>query len=103
MPGGVADALQALRQCYSVQAHPFAQMLGMGNPTHKFMTPTHESSPTRRTPGAGMILGKQQTLAFQGIEIGSLHDWIAEAGDVAIANVIGHDNDDVWLVFCETC
>ena len=51
MPGGVADALQGLRQCYGV-----------------------------------------------------------EAGDVAIANIIGHNNDDVWLgiqmdgiVFCEAC
>ena len=108
MPGGVADAFQALRQCYGVETQSFAHMLGMGNPAHKFMTPTHQNRPTRRTPGADVILGKQQALAFQGIEIGSLHDWIAEAGDVAIANIIGHDHDDVWLgmnglVFCEAC
>jgi len=110
MPGGVADALQALRQRYGVQAHTFAPVLGMGHPAHKFMTPTHENRPTRRTPGADVILGKQQALAFQGVEIGSLHDWIAEAGDVAIANIIRHNNDDVWLgiqmdglVFCEAC
>jgi hypothetical protein len=44
-----------------------------------------------------MILGKKQALAFQGIDIRSLNDWIAEAGDVAIANIIGHNYDDVWL------
>ena len=97
MPGGVAGTLQTLRQGYGVQAQSFAPVLGMSDPTHEFMTPTHENCPTRRTPGADVILSEQQALTFQGIDIRSLNDWIAEAGDVAIANIIGHNHDDVWL------
>ena len=58
----------------------------------------HEAAARRRADGAaGVGLGEAHALGRQAVEVGRLDALLAVAAEVAVAEVVGQDEDDVGL------
>jgi hypothetical protein len=61
---------------------------------------SHQTSPCRAALAEIIKLAEAQTLGREGIEVRRL-DFTAEATEIRVSHVIGHDEDDVGLVFTQ--
>ena len=93
--GGVAGGLENLGQGDSFQGHPFPLEDGVGDAVLE-LVPAAEHGGTGWGAGRAEVkLGEKQALLLERIDSRRLHDGSAKTGVVAVADVVGHDEDDV--------
>lgn len=56
----------------------------------------HQGCPGGCTKRADMEIGQSNGLGMEFIEVGRLNDRVAVAGEIAIALIISHKDDDIW-------
>ena len=61
----------------------------------KRIEPGQELPAGGRAHGRGVEVGEAEALLVQAVDVGGLEDWVAVAGEVAIALVVGEDDQDV--------
>lgn len=59
--------------------------------------PSHQRSPRGRTKRIDMEINKSHRLGMKTVEVGRLENGIAMTAKVAVALIVGHDENDVWL------
>ena len=93
--GGVAGGLEHLRQRGGLQREPLALEDRVGDAVLELVPAGHQRAARRRARGADMEVREPHALGMQLVEVGRLEHGIAMRGDVAVALVVGEDEDDV--------
>ena len=60
------------------------------------VSPSHERSAGGGTEWTDVEIGEANGVSVEGVEVGGFEDGVTVAGEVAVALVIGDDDDDVW-------
>lgn len=60
--------------------------------------PGHERRPGGGAGGGNVVICQDGGFAVERVEVGSLDDGVAVAGEIAVALVVGDDDDDVRLL-----
>ena len=68
----------------------------MTNTSKVRVQPGHQRCPGGSAKRADMEIGQSNGLGMEFIEVGRLNDRVAVAGEIAIALIISHKDDDIW-------
>lgn len=93
--GGVTGRFEDLCNGGGFERHPITLENRMCHPIFKGCPPRHQSGPSGCAGGTGMEVGKPSALSVKLIEMGSFEKRMPMTTQVAIALIIGLDQDDV--------
>jgi hypothetical protein len=91
----VAGGLEDLGDGGRLQAHPLAFVDGVRDARLHLVPPGHDRAPRGRARGADVEILEPDTLIVHAVHVGRLDLGVAVGGDVAVALVVGQDEDDV--------
>src|SRR5436305_14910170 len=87
--------MQHLRYRSRLQAHALALVNSVSEPDFELVPPGHDRCARGRARRAGMEVRKTHALIVQAVEVRRLDQRITVARDVAIALIVGEDEDQV--------
>ena len=93
--GSVTRGLEHLRQGDRVERQALAFEDGMGDAVLELMAPGDERAAGGRTRRTDMEVREAHALVMQAVHVGRLEDGIAVGGNIAVALVVGQDENDV--------
>ena len=92
---GVTDGLQHLRQRDGVERHALAFQDGVGHAVLEFVPAGEQRTARGRAGGADVEVREPHAFAVQPVEVRRLEHRIAMRRDVAVALIVGEDENDV--------
>lgn len=93
--GDVASVGQEVCQSLFVPMHQGATGTGPEGSRVAHVVSGHERSPGGRAEGADMEIGEAHRFGVKAVEVGGLEDGVAVTGEITVALVVGHDEDDI--------
>jgi len=93
----VAGALERLRNRGGLEGEPLAFQDGVGDAIAKLVSSGHQRRPRGGARGADVKVGEPDALVMDPIDIGGLQHRIPVTRHVAIALVVGENENDVGL------
>ena len=91
----VTGEAKQLRQREGFQIHAFALVDGVCHAVLEFVAAGHQGRSGRGTGRADVKIGEADAARVQLVDVRRLQDRIAVAGEIAVALVIGDDENDV--------
>jgi hypothetical protein len=95
--GGVTRIAEHLSESDGLWCEAFAFEDGVGDAVLELVAAGEEGGAGRGTGGADVKILKAHALGAEAVEVGRLEDGVAVGGDVAVALVVGEEEDDVGL------
>ena len=93
--GGVTGGFQDLSEGGGVESEALAFEDGVGDAVFEFVTAGEERGASGRASGADVEIGEAHALSAESVEVGRLEDGISVSGKIAVALIVGDDEENV--------